>query len=91
MLPHRGLVSYRLSLPGRRIPLQRAVRDQLSSLGRRWSGGLPFRSVQVPEMLHQAAPCEGVCETCRFDTKWGGGQMGLRIRTIPLGGIVVPE
>jgi hypothetical protein len=52
--------------------LQRAVRDQLSfGIGRRWSRGLTFRSVQVPEMLDQAASCEGICEICRVVIEWG--------------------
>jgi hypothetical protein len=62
----RGLVFDGLSLPERRSRLQRAARDQLSSgIGRRWFRGLLLRSAQVPEMLDQATPREGVCEFVR--------------------------
>jgi hypothetical protein len=82
----------RPSPPGRRFNrLQRAARDQLSSsIERRWSAGLPFRSVQVPEMLDQAISCEGVCEICDVVTKWGRRQIESRIRTVPLGRLVIP-
>jgi hypothetical protein len=58
---------------------------------RRWSRRLIFRSVQVPEMLYQAKPCEGVGEICQVATKWGRRQIELRVSAIPSGGVVIPE
>lgn len=69
-----------------------AARGQLGfSAGWRWPRRLTFPSVQIPDMLHQAAPCEGSCEICRVVTKWRGGWTKLRVRTIPLGGLIIPE
>jgi hypothetical protein len=92
MLTHWGFGFDRLSLPGRRSRLKRVARDQLSStVGRRWSRRLTFRSVWVPEMLNQATPCEGACEICQVVTKWARRQIESRVRTILLGGLVIPE
>jgi hypothetical protein len=82
----------RLSLPRRRSRLQRAIGDRLSSsIGRRWSIGLTFPFVRVPEMLDQATLCEGVSKLGQVVTKWGRGQIVLKVRTISLGGLVIPE
>ena len=82
----------RLSFPRRRSRLKGAARDQLIfSIGRRWSRGLTFRSAQIPEMLDQAASCEGICEICRVITKWRGRRTKLGVRKIPLCGLVIPE
>jgi hypothetical protein len=89
---HLRLVFDRLILPRRRIRLQSAIRDQLDvSIGRRRSRRLIFRSVQVPEMLDQATPCEGVCEVCQVVREWGLRHIELRVRTTPLGRFVIPE
>jgi hypothetical protein len=57
-----SLLLGRNRLPRRRSRLQGAVRDHVSFSSGRWSIGLPFRSVDVPEALDQSAPCEGICE-----------------------------
>jgi hypothetical protein len=42
-------------------------------------------------MLDQATPREGVCEICQVVTKSGRWQMELRVRTVRLSGLVIPE
>jgi hypothetical protein len=85
MQTHLRFCFDRLSPPKRSSRLRRAARDQLSSIGRRWSRGLLFRSVKIPEMLDQAASGERIGEICRVIVK-----AELRVRTIPLGGLVIP-
>jgi hypothetical protein len=91
MPTHRGVGFDSLTFPRRRTRLQGAARDQLSSdIGRRWSRSLIVRSGQVPVMLDQAAPCEGVCEIRRVIIEWTWRTIKVGVRTMTLGGVVIP-
>jgi hypothetical protein len=65
MLTHRWFGFGGRSLLRYRRRLQRAGRDYLSSSRRRWSRGLTLQSVEAPEVLDEAASCEGVYKICK--------------------------